>query len=558
METVPHDEATIVVQMVGFTVPGWFKARVCIDDRVVGVLSDAGARSILVDAGTHRVRAYVGSMRSRELGLSLESGERIALECGFKRPVLPHFGISLAIGTGLVFVLLGQLQVGSVVQGLGVLGALVGTVVDFAVPGRSFYLRRRAVVLDADAEARPIDAPTGPAAMGPGRGFQFDLRGLLITIACFAPVLWVGRELWDRRPANQPARAARLLRSEDSNDRYNGAWNLQTLLMIRSLTPEQLDEAIPSLLAALRDQDPRVREAVAACFFSLVFEATKRGAAVPRVQEVAAGLAEGLVDPLPKVRHHSGLSLANIYFGTTVPSKVVPALPLDTRRFVDLLCQGLEDPERENQQWARQVLESIAPRLKQPAPAQLVELLRAPDTATRVRAFRIVAAFSSGIDAALPDLIAALEHEADPSARVACSGALIGVRPSFDSFPVLRKALSSPEQVVRFRAADLISNLGPRACEAVPEILPLLEETFEPGTIFERKHPEWNDPAVAATWALGALAPGTPMADTARASLTEMLRRPGHPWRHTDGEWALRRLDPATAAEAANASAPSQ
>lgn len=123
---------------------------------------------------------------------------------------------------------------------------------------------------------------------------------------------------------------------------------------------------------------------------------------------------------------------------------------------------------------------------------------------------------------------------------------------------MLRKALSSPARVVRFRAADLISYLGPRASEAVPEVLPLLQETFEPGTTFERKRPEWNDPAVAATWALGAIAPGTPMAEMARASVAEMLRRPGHSWRRTDGEWALGRLDPTSAPSKANAGAPSQ
>lgn len=153
METVPHDQAVIVVQMVGFTVPGWFKARVCVDKRPVGVLSDAGARSIRVDAGAHRVRATVSSMRSRELAVSLEPGEHIALECGFKRPVIPHFGISVAISSGLVFVLLELFQLGILVQGLGVLFAVAGTMVDFVVSGRNFYLRRSAVALDADRDA---------------------------------------------------------------------------------------------------------------------------------------------------------------------------------------------------------------------------------------------------------------------------------------------------------------------------------------------------------------------------------------------------------------------
>lgn len=169
------------------------------------------------------------------------------------------------------------------------------------MPGRNFYLRRSEVALDADRDAPPIDAPTGPSAVGLRGRFQLNLRWLLVATACFAPLLWVGRELWERRPANQPARSARLLQSEDSNDRYNAPHNLHMLLLVRTVTAVQVDTALPSLLAPLRDQDPRVREAVAGCLFSLVFEAKQRGAAVPHVQEVAAGLAEGLVDPLPSI-----------------------------------------------------------------------------------------------------------------------------------------------------------------------------------------------------------------------------------------------------------------
>jgi hypothetical protein len=553
VEIAPQRQATIVVQFLGVNYCAWFKVRVFVDGWSVGMLSDAGARSILVDAGTHRVSADVGSLRSRKLVLSLEPGDRVVLECGYRRPVFPHFGISVAAGAVFVFLLFGLFRLGIVVQALGVFTALADTVAHFVVPGSSFYLRRRAAPLDADANPQPIDVPIGQAAAARRAGLQMNLKGLLIAIVCCAPLFWVGRELWDHRPANQPARAARLLRSEDSNDRYDAASNLQLLLQFRTLTPEQLHEAIPGLLAVQSDREPRVREAAADCLFTIVFQAMQRGAAVPHVQEVAAGLAEGLVDTLPKVRHDSGLALANIYFGT-----FMQPLPSNTERFVDLLCHALEDPERENREWARQVLRSIAPRLKQPAPGRLLKLLHATDADTRAHAFKAVVAFSNGIDASLPDLMAALEHEADPGVRRARSLALVGVRPSISSLPVLRRALASPVRVVRFRAADLISSLGPRACEAIPSILPLLQETFVPETAPERKQPEWNDPAVAATWALGAIAPGTPMAVLARASLSEMLRQPGHPWRRADGNWALGRLNPAATLEEANASAPSQ
>ncbi len=130
--------------------------------------------------------------------------------------------------------------------------------------------------------------------------------------------------------------------------------------------------------------------------------------------------------------------------------------------------------------------------------------------------------------------------------------ALGGVHPSPASITLLMEALRSPERSVRFRAADLLSRIGPQASEAVPALLPLLKESFEPTTSFEREHPDWADPAVAATWALGAIAPGTGMADTARAAVVEFLNQPGHPWRRRDAEQAQGRLDPAPTGESGN------
>jgi HEAT repeat protein len=225
-----------------------------------------------------------------------------------------------------------------------------------------------------------------------------------------------------------------------------------------------------------------------------------------------------------------------------------------------LLGQAIEDRDPGVQLWTFMVLDAIAPRLNRTAPAWLLAALNAPDATTRGLAAGAVAAFPRDIDAALPALLRVLEHDPDPEVRRVCSRALIRARPSAASLLLLRKALRSPERLVRFRAADLLSHLGPRASEAVPAVLPLLKETFEPTTSFERQHPEWADPAVAATWALGAIAPGTEMADRARASVVEMLRRPGRPWRRRDAEWALARLDPAPSRESRGvpARAPSQ
>ncbi len=97
--------------------------------------------------------------------------------------------------------------------------------------------------------------------------------------------------------------------------------------------------------------------------------------------------------------------------------------------------------------------------------------------------------------------------------------------------PELVKALHSKDRWVRFRAADRLSYIVPRPVEVVPALLPLLEEQFTPQTAFERQHPTWTDPAVAATWALGAIVQRTPTPGQAEAALKSLLRDRKHPWR---------------------------
>jgi HEAT repeat protein len=343
-----------------------------------------------------------------------------------------------------------------------------------------------------------------------------------------------------------------MLRSENPGSRLSGATDLRILLIRRSLTSKQVDAAITDLVVAQRDQNPDVREAAAGSLHAIVFAANQRAVAVPRVQAVAAGLAEGLRDTMPDVRHHTALALTGIYFGASVRGGAQPALPVDTERFVELLGQALEDPSPEVRSWACQVLRVIAPRLRRAAPARLLTALNAPDSTTRREAIRAVVEFPVAIDLALPALLRIFERDPDRGVRGECWWALVRVRPSRASIPLLMEALRSPKRLVRFKAADLLSRIGPPASEAVPAILPLLKETFEPETSFERQHPDWADPAVAATWALGAIAPGTEMAETARASLLEFLRQPGPAWRRGDAESALRRLNPTPTQESGN------
>jgi hypothetical protein len=283
-----------VVQVVGWTGIVCATVEVLVDNYHVGVLRDRRARSLALDVGVHQVAVKVNCVRSRTLVLSLAPGDRIALECGFRRFV--HYGLSLATIAALLaamVLLFLELRAAMMKVQLLALGLMVVNLLTFGLPGARISLKRSRVYSDAGALPERMDAPilTGRPERD-RRGFRLSLRALLILIACCAPVLWVARELWDHRPENQPARALRMLRSGNPGARLSGAEDLRLLLRLNSLTPKQADAAIPPLLAALRDQDPRVRDAAATSLFSIVTNATTRSAAVPRVQAVAVGLAE--------------------------------------------------------------------------------------------------------------------------------------------------------------------------------------------------------------------------------------------------------------------------
>ena len=546
MDAEPNDAPVIVVKAIGWSGAACPTVQILIDGQSFGVLKDQHARYLPVTAGVHRVAVKVSYMRSRTLVLTLEPGDRISLECGLRRwrVVLP-FGFMAAAALAAAFMTkLGMHEEAMASHSLG-LGLMVAdAIMTFAIPGARFFLRQSEADLDAGVLGRPGRDR---------RGFQFGLRGLLILVACCAPLFWVGRELWDRRPGNRPARAVRILQSGGPGERQKAASDLQILVIQNSLTPKQADAAIPGLLVALRDRNPGVREAAANCLGTIVFESVQRSVPVPRVPELAAGLAEGLRDTAADIRGRVGLTLATMY----VSKRLNLPLPVDIDRFVDSLGQAIEDPSPQVREYAFHVLSAVGPRLKRAAPTRLLTALNAPDSAIREEALRTVVEFRVGIDSALPALLRVLEFDPDPEVRWWCSIVLKDVRPTPACTPLLMATLRSPERSVRFRAADLLSRTGPQASEAVPAVLPLLKETFDPVTSSERQNPESADPAVAATWALGAIAPGTDMADLARESLEEYLRQPGRPWGRRDAEWALDQLNPSSTPKSSDVKAKS-
>ncbi len=103
-----------------------------------------------------------------------------------------------------------------------------------------------------------LEAPSPVAGPEIGRRrFQIGLRGLLIVVACCAPLCWLAREAWDRRPMNEPERAFRMLGSGDESERLSGLMALRLLVTLKSLTPKQVDAATTALLVALATALPK-------------------------------------------------------------------------------------------------------------------------------------------------------------------------------------------------------------------------------------------------------------------------------------------------------------
>jgi HEAT repeat protein len=116
--------------------------------------------------------------------------------------------------------------------------------------------------------------------------------------------------------------------------------------------------------------------------------------------------------------------------------------------------------------------------------------------------------------------------------------------------PDLVKALKSPARPLRYRAAELISRIGPKASEAVPGLVAMLGQPAEQGPPHRRRtrptgEPIPPDSSSMAAYALGRIAPGTPRAKEAMAGLEQTLRTDDVPGRRAEAARALARFGPA-------------
>jgi HEAT repeat protein len=392
------------------------------------------------------------------------------------------------------------------------------------------FRRAKATAEAKDALSDQTSPPGGNSAVRTLPRFQLRIRHLVVLVAGAAIALGIKRCVDDQfDPAKAPMRGLQALQSSDPATRARGALELSSILTPRNpaQTPEQVATLVDALLVAARDADATVREAAARALVGVAFHAQERSEPVPRAERMAAAMADLLEDTSPPVRWLASLVLVNIYPPWSNTNQ--QPLPQDPEQLTKALGCALADPDKEVRDRACQVLTAIGRRLDGPPPSAVVHALASPSAATRAKAAEAAAAFPNGAHTFVPKLLWMLGRDESADVRNSCNVALSQMKPTVASLPALAEALHSTERRARFQAARFLAYIGPQAVAVVPDLLPLLNERFEPRNPYERDNALYFDPSVAATAALAKIASGTPMAPRAKAALTKLAQDPGQP-----------------------------
>jgi HEAT repeat protein len=153
-------------------------------------------------------------------------------------------------------------------------------------------------------------------------------------------------------------------------------------------------------------------------------------------------------------------------------------------------------------------------------------MLKDESAENREATARTSARYRRGLDAWIPSLLELAEHDDDQSVRARALQALSrDIQPpavTAECVPALIKGLQSRDRKIAWAATNLLGRLGPKASEAIPELLQIFtvrtnKDETDPG--FERQNLAW-----AANSALGRIAPGSESARGVVAGLASAAR----------------------------------
>jgi HEAT repeat protein len=331
------------------------------------------------------------------------------------------------------------------------------------------------------------------------------LKSLIALVACCGAIFWAWRVVRESGPI---PRMASKLRTGSVEDRRLAARDLGVL------PPTEVGAAIPTLIAALGDDDSEVAVQAAQSLGADAMTATSLKDGQPAVTAASQALARALADRRPEVRAAAAGALGVI--GIKVESAPPPGLIAALR----------DDPSAE----------------------------------VRAEAAAAVGQYRGGDEDAIRGLFDGLVDEA-VSVRRACNAAL--ARPQLSPAPALipyliRALREGRDARARYRAAALLGRLGPAGREAVPALIASLQEPpgARPASLQDRplgrlaaagkiqvgpleQAPQDWDPACAAARALGAIARGGTESSAAVVAALSAMLHSEHAWRRGAAAEAL-------------------
>jgi HEAT repeat protein len=184
---------------------------------------------------------------------------------------------------------------------------------------------------------------------------------------------------------------------------------------LSQIDPKEARQAVPALVEALRDNEPRVRARVALAL----------GQMGPAAHEAISPLGELLKDPDPRARAGAARALGSI--------------GVEAQATIPMLVQLLKDTEPPVRGVTAIALGLMGPAARGAAPAL------------------------SAVEAADPDA----------GVRAAAASALEAIEPPF---PVLVDALTAPDANRRLWAVSVLTEKGPQAKAAVPNLIAVLKQ----------------------------------------------------------------------------------
>ncbi len=312
---------------------------------------------------------------------------------------------------------------------------------------------------------------------------RLRMRHLLGLVAAFAGLFAVLRY---RQEVYDPASAqARRLRALDPAERIEAVEKL--LAMGR-----EAESAIPSLLGALNDGDPRVRARAAMAIFVIVTTPDH-----PRADDVRGALTAALADPDPGARHMAAVALGMLqpYSKAILPALIEAAGDSDSMVRIWALI-GLGSALDDEGVWST-VLGSTRDRdinvrnqafrvlSEKPEPARLAAIrealapaMKEPNKVDRGFAAHTLGCYAQLVPVDVPELYDALS-DPNPFVRLSVCESLPhrpGARPAV---PILVRSLGDIAPEVRQTAARRLGSIGLDAEAALIDLRRAIEDKEE-------------------------------------------------------------------------------